>query len=452
MTPGRPHIIVARTSYGHNALGNLGPITEFAVVDLSTSAPLDQLHFSSRLNRDGMTNYNLELSETDEFDLDFRDPGLDGEHAFAAGYMMLGHIAIPYGHFVTWTGAIHAIEAHNQTLGDDDVLDVVRNMAMDISPNYNQTGQRCRACVPGTQDKDSQTDTECVSCEVGKYSDQPSAISCEGRCSPGSTILEAGAASGANCTQCAAGQYGPVADADNTLVCRSCLAGQNSPEAGGQSVSDCVQCAEGQYSASGAAECNRSGCTDIAARNHDLVAVIDNGSCEYTCAELRMRAGYTNPNGGCIIDVGGDQGWTRFAANGTVIGTDKITDVPLGESWVVQGKPLPGSSSSQPLCSDYGRRLDITGNVTARYITIQNLEEEFPLGGALRVRDGGYLRIEHANLLNNDNTEVIYRHDSQPPPPFLVFSPSEACWRFLCPCSTEAAPKLDLGPLCTIPT
>ena len=209
------------------SLGNEGAVSEFAVVDLSSAAPLEQLQWSSRLNRAGVTSYNIPLHETDEFEFDFRDPNVDGQHALAGGYMILGHLGIPYGEFVTFFGAIHALELHNETLSDADVLDVVKTMANDISPNYaTQTRQRCRACEPGSQDKDRQAHTECVQCELGRYSDQSSATSCDGRCSVGSTIVAVGAASGANCTQCTAGQYGPVAGDGNTLECVSCLAGE----------------------------------------------------------------------------------------------------------------------------------------------------------------------------------------------------------------------------------
>ena len=411
MTPNQPHIIIARSHYGHNSLGNAGPITDFAVVNLASSILPDELQWSSRLNRDGIKNYNLPLHATDEFEFDFRDHEVDGQHALAAGYMMLGHASIPYGHYVCFSGVIHAFELHSETLGDADVLDVVNNMAKDISPNHAaQARVRCRACKPGTQDKDLEADTECVPCEVGRYSEHSGATSCQGSCPAGSTVVEAGAASAANCSQCGTGKYGPVEAEGDTLQCASCEAGRRASEPGSDSESDCIQCGHGLFSSSGSSVCEPSGCTDTAASNYNASAIVDEGNCRYLCAELRMGAGIVNPSGGCIID-GFESGWQRFDANGVETGEQgeaaKIDEVLLDESWLIQGRPLPGASLRQPLCSDYSQRIDVHGNLTARYITIQDLGavRTDSLGGALRLWDGAMLVLEHSNLLNNDNAE-----------------------------------------------
>lgn len=109
MTHGHPHIIAARSRKGHNSLGNEGPIVDIAVVDISPGVPLEQLHWSSRLNRVGMPNYDLPAHDNEEFEFDFRDHGLDGQRVFAAGYMMLGHLVNLFIASCTCTSTIFSV-------------------------------------------------------------------------------------------------------------------------------------------------------------------------------------------------------------------------------------------------------------------------------------------------------------------------------------------------------
>ena len=50
--------------------------------------------WTSTLSNQGLEEYNKQGDLTERFDLDLRDPTVDGMKAFAAGYMQLGHYTL----------------------------------------------------------------------------------------------------------------------------------------------------------------------------------------------------------------------------------------------------------------------------------------------------------------------------------------------------------------------
>ena len=401
---GVPQIVISRSRKGHNSLGTEGPVVDFAVVDASMFEL--ELEWSSRLNRAGPTAYNLPIAPDDTFTFDFRDPSVDGNHAVGAGYMMLGHFYPDANAYCQFRGVMHGFELHSTTLRSQQVLDVVRSIGNAIAPDSAPPIVACDACAAGTQDNDQRADTACEFCELGRFVDVAGATNCTGLCPTGSTIHTVGAESSETCTQCVAGQFGPIEDGESGLICARCDPGKSLATAGASSELACVQCQPGMFSASGAAACERSGCTDEAADGFDTEAIVDDGSCTYTCAHLRMRSSVTQSEGGCVI-FDTDQGWHRYASNGSALtnGPQMIYDIPAGESWVIQGRPLAGSSFAQPAYTEYNGRLNCdNANMTVRYVTMTN---QHGATGGLKAGawSGGlnsWTEMSHALLADND--------------------------------------------------
>jgi predicted outer membrane repeat protein len=150
----------------------------------------------------------------------------------------------------------------------------------------------------------------------------------------------------------------------------------------------CESCPLHTFAPAGSTACTPSGCTDEWALNFDSSASIDDGSCEYACSDLLANAGYT-PADKCLI-YNGDV-WTAYYSNGTAsfgsntsgvdtIGTavTKPTFVASNDcSWVIQGKPLRGSTVAarnlRISSSDFVRfdlLMGIKGNATVRMVSI----------------------------------------------------------------------------------
>ena len=73
-------------------------------------------------------------------------------------------------------------------------------------------------------------------------------------------------------------------------MCELCDAGRASTELGATNVTSCVNCSAGTFSSQGSTACDQSGCMDEWAGNHLPSAVVDEGACDHTCAQLRIAA------------------------------------------------------------------------------------------------------------------------------------------------------------------
>jgi hypothetical protein len=96
------------------------------------------------------------------------------------------------------------------------VLDVVGRMAHQISSSTPNFRPRCKECPAGRSDSDDAPTTPCAMCEPGRFSIGSTSAACAGTCEVGSTVWKTGATSVSDCSKCATGQYGTMAD---TLVC-----------------------------------------------------------------------------------------------------------------------------------------------------------------------------------------------------------------------------------------
>jgi hypothetical protein len=142
------------------------------------------------------------------------------------------------------------------------------------------------------------------------------------------------------------------------------------------------------------------GCTDTAAKNFKPLAAVDDGSCEYKCADLQR----SEQMGGaiCHIYTGGaykpDLKPHPEPPNATVPGYRPDTViVDAGKSLIVQGLPLSGASGSNPCaqlnsCAQLPFRFQLTegASLTVRYV-IFHLADIGPLpdGGGGVYTNGG---------------------------------------------------------------
>eukprot|EP01051_Picozoa_sp_SAG22_P007040 SAG22_NODE_482_length_9931_cov_9.247254_3_plen_774_part_00 len=121
-TLNRTQIFVFRSVDGMNTFSGLpGPVVDMAVI----SEPTSEIEFKSTIYAQGLHRQGEGFDMEEEYDIDFRNPEVDGETAFTGGFMSLGQTALMYGEFFQFFGVIHAMECHNTSLTNDEVLDVV---------------------------------------------------------------------------------------------------------------------------------------------------------------------------------------------------------------------------------------------------------------------------------------------------------------------------------------
>lgn len=184
-------------------------------------------------------------------------------------------------------------------------------------------------------------------------------------CPAGTSITTTGAVDASGCADCPAGTH------ESAGVCTLYAAGTSSTAVGSTDAATCVACATGG-SAAGSTSCiAEAGCKDSRATNYDSAALVDTGLCEYTCDGLRTSIGITIA-GGCLIhDL--TSGWGRYLADGTYNSANMFNVVPQTEHWVVQGRPLAGSTVDAPLYSAYplpGGIATMDARIDARYLDI----------------------------------------------------------------------------------
>ena len=244
-------IVVFRARKAFNSLGVTGPVVDIAIVDVAGDSSITWV---SRLFGEGLQECNRQGANREAFDLDFRDPDVDGLKAVAAGYMMLGQWSSRWeGSFTQFRGAIHALELHSAALSDRAVLDVVANLRTWMDPTI-APHPACEPCSAGTFDRDTNQATECKPCDAGRFSSAVGATVCDSTCAIGTTVRQAGAASASSCTLCPAGRYGTATN-DDTTICSPCERGRMSAAAGAESGEACGRCPSGQSSGVGWESC-----------------------------------------------------------------------------------------------------------------------------------------------------------------------------------------------------
>ena len=68
----------------------------------------------------GLHEYADRNSLDEHFDIDLRDPAVDGQHCLAGGNIILGNWQASRGD-MQFRGTIHHVELHSSTLSDSDV-------------------------------------------------------------------------------------------------------------------------------------------------------------------------------------------------------------------------------------------------------------------------------------------------------------------------------------------
>eukprot|EP01043_Picozoa_sp_COSAG02_P063358 COSAG02_NODE_8958_length_2382_cov_11.174332_1_plen_460_part_10 len=133
------------------------------------------------------------------------------------------------------------------------VFSTGQDMFMTFTSDYSRTGSGfsaifscCRACCAAGRYVDvagSDEATDCVECQVGRYSSEVGSSSCIS-CAAGRYVDVAGSDEEADCISCAAGRYVDVAGSDEATDCAECQVGRYSSEVGNSS---CISCAAGRY-------------------------------------------------------------------------------------------------------------------------------------------------------------------------------------------------------------
>jgi hypothetical protein len=376
--PSATQLIVARSRFDMDSEGRLGPVMEFATVDLLASQdPTDPtIAWASKMHGDGSKQYFFDQDET--FDYDFRDPAIDELRVVGAGYMLLGNQVPIWSAWFQLKAIVHHIEFHSATLSDAHVAQVLQDIRHDLMPQTPPLPV-CVECGIGTRDDDNDPTSPCVPCGEGRFSNQVGQVQCEGTCVLGESIATEGATSATACSQCVPGQYGE--SEDGAPMCFDCEAGRFSTAGGATSAQSCIACAFGTFSQAGSLSCKPSGCMDMYADNYNPHAAVDEGQCAYTCSTLRARvfnATHTHveeKGGGCVI-YDPEHGWQRYTPNGTAVAGGPFIDIPTSGLWVLQGRPQPGSTAANPIYSIYPEStsyVDSDGSCAWRYITFAEL-------------------------------------------------------------------------------
>ena len=306
----------------------------------------------------------------------------------------LGHWAVPYGPFFQFRGSIHHFELHSITMADYEVEDVVEVLVNGLDPGSASAPTGCSDCPAGFSDDDSDPSTPCAPCTAGRFSAATAvAGACPQTCPVGQSSSVEGATDGSGCEDCPAGTYALSG------VCTPCAAGTFSTAAGASDANVCSACGRGTGSPAGATACATTGCTDEQATNFDVAAVVDSGLCQYTCDGLRATLSITVA-GGCLIHDAASDAWGRYGADGQYQSDLLLGTVPNGEHWVVQGRPMAGSTPDQPVYPEYARPGGISlfnARVTLRYIDISRQSSETverTYGSALAAKFNGNCEME----------------------------------------------------------
>jgi hypothetical protein len=217
---------------------------------------------------------------------------------------------------------------------------------------------------------------------------------------------------------CRAGSFGETVD--GTAVCSLCEQGRSSGMVGAISNDACAVCPVGKFSRPGWQDCQPSGCRDPWAENYDPDATIDEGGCLYLCESLWQHiGGGSSDGGGCVIFE--SDTWRRYAPNGTrlpggaIFGVDPILEQDtqlIGDTWVIQGHSLPGSTDDDPSYVEYAAdksetsvRVDAT--VKFRYVAFHGHTEGHTEGFVLTLAQNlGSTTIEHVIIENNTMTNA----------------------------------------------
>eukprot|EP01047_Picozoa_sp_COSAG01_P049679 COSAG01_NODE_4947_length_4600_cov_3.017552_2_plen_1400_part_00 len=114
-------------------------------------------------------------------------------------------------------------------------------------------------------------------------------------------------------------------------------------------------------------------CTDSAATNFNSQAATDDGNCSYTEAHLRQQEGKAAAT--CYIFEGG--AWPAALTDSA--DATRTLVAPADSPWIVQGKPLRGGSSTQPLLQPFAYHFTAGSgaDMTLRYIRITDSAGEF---------------------------------------------------------------------------
>ncbi len=247
---------------------------------------------------------------------------------------------------------------HSDTLTDVQTTDIVSNLISQyLDPT--STSETCPDCLPGSTDADNDPTTPCDLCAVGRFSAEIGlAGECGGTCSTGRSLTVTGSTDGSHCSECAPGTF------EEAGVCTPCPIGSFSVASGASGADSCISCPDGQSSVAGAVSCSASGCTDPYATNYDDNALVDLGSCEYTCSSLRAAA-QVEPGlpGSCVIYDSASDSWKRYDSSDLETGDAAFAlrigiarDGPLvydQEHWIIQGRPLAGSTVDAGLYPPY---------------------------------------------------------------------------------------------------
>jgi hypothetical protein len=111
--PGEPQLVVWRCSIDP-ASGT--PQAEMTVLEQGQATA--QVQWSSTLYASGLEEYSRDMLD-ESFDIDMRDPDVDGLHSLAAGYLIVGNWANRGD--MQFRGVIHHLEWHIGTLDDASV-------------------------------------------------------------------------------------------------------------------------------------------------------------------------------------------------------------------------------------------------------------------------------------------------------------------------------------------
>lgn len=121
-------------------------------------------------------------------------------------------------------------------------------------------------------------------------------------------------------------------------------------------------------------------CTDSAATNYSPLAAVDDGSCTYECGAIQQRVG-APANAECFLysDTAWDSLLTGKAADGVLT---------VDGAWVVQGKPLQGSTKLAVTAPGFPYRFEMDSgtDLTLRFAHLQST------GGA-NINKGGGLMV-----------------------------------------------------------
>ena len=372
------------------------------------------LVWTSSLFAQGLEEYNTQGGSSEDFDLDFRDPVEDGLKAFAAGYMQLGQWTLHWAEYFQFRGVVHALELHSSTLSDLHVHDVVGALRSWLDSSI-PLPPLCEECDAGTADYDADASTSCQQCRVGRFSASTGASTCTSTCPIGSTTAKSGSTSADDCAACRGGSFGEIVD--GTAVCSLCEQGRSSGTVGAISNDFCTVCPTGRFSRPGWEDCQPSGCRDPWAENYDPGATIDEGGCLYLCDSLWQRIGGGSSDdggGGCVIFE--SDTWQRYAPNGTrlpggpIFGVDAESlleqDTQLiGETWIIQGRSLPGGTDDDPSYVEYAADksetvVEVDAAVMFRYVAF-NGHTEGELHGSTCGHTSGFTAMEHVLVENN---------------------------------------------------